>query len=105
MRTYLAIAAIYRDDAAYLAEWIEFHRLVGAERFFLYDNLSTDEHRSVLDPYVREGVVVVHDWPQTFPSGQVPAFADCLERHRDDARWIAFLDVDEFLFSPTDSSL
>ena len=35
---YLAICAIYRDEAPYLREWIEFHRLVGVEHFFLYDN-------------------------------------------------------------------
>ena len=39
------------------AEWIEFHRLVGVERFFLYDNGSTDDHREVLAPYVEEGIV------------------------------------------------
>lgn len=40
---YLSIGAIFKDEAPYLAEWIEFHRLVGVEHFFLYDNLSTDE--------------------------------------------------------------
>ena len=30
----------------------------------------------------------------------IPSFRDCLHRHRDDARWIAFIDIDEFLFSP-----
>src|SRR6185312_2800453 len=36
---YLAACAIYRDEAEYLAEWLEFHRLVGFERFYLYNNL------------------------------------------------------------------
>jgi hypothetical protein len=30
----------------------------------------------------------------------VQAFEHCVEAHRDDARWIAFLDIDEFLFAP-----
>ena len=38
MSAYLSVCAIYRDEAHYLAEWIEFHRLVGVERFFLYNN-------------------------------------------------------------------
>ena len=33
------------------------------------------------------------------------AFEHCVGAHRDDARWIAFLDVDEFLFSPTGAPL
>jgi hypothetical protein len=98
-KSYLAVAAIYRDEAPYLREWIEFHRIVGVERFFLYDNFSLDDHREVLAPYVDEGIVVLHDWP-VFP-GQIPAYDDVLRRHRDESRWIAFIDLDEFLFSPT----
>jgi hypothetical protein len=104
---YLAACTIYRDAASYLAEWIEFHRLVGVERFFLYDNGSSDDHRAVLAPYADEGIVVVHDWPMPFAGrpgrGRAlsRAFDHCLAVHREDSRWIAFLDLDEFLFSPT----
>jgi glycosyl transferase family 92 len=93
------VCAIYRDEAPYLREWIEFHRLVGVERFFLYNNRSTDDHREVLEPYLEEGIVVLHEWP-LFP-GQRQAYNDCLVRHRDDSRWIAIIDLDEFLFSPS----
>ena len=108
MKPYLSVCSLYRDDAPYLREWIEFHRLVGVERFFLYNNESADEHRGVLAPYVEEGIVVVHDWPVPFMSSAggpglaiVRGFDHCLTEHGDDARWIAFIDVDEFLFSPT----
>ena len=106
---YLAVCSMYRDHAPYLREWIEFHRLVGVERFFLYDNGSTDDHREVLAPYGDE--VVVQPWtspPEVkrgAPWGLSVAFDDCLERHRRDARWIAFIDIDEFLFSPTGRGL
>jgi Glycosyltransferase family 92 len=96
---YLSIGAIYRDESAYLREWIEFHRLVGVERFFLYNNFSVDDHREVLAPYVDASTVVIHDWP-VFP-GQVPAYNDVIRQHGSESRWIAFIDIDEFLFSPT----
>ena len=70
-KAYLSICAIYQDEAPYLREWIEFHRLVGVERFFLYDNDSVDDHREVLAPYIEEGIVVLHDWPVV--PGQVQA--------------------------------
>ena len=95
--TYLALATAYRDDAPDLREWIEFHRLMGIERFFLYDNGSTDDHREVLAPYVREGTVVVHDWPIPVmgdtgrPSGLIRAFDHCVSEHRDGPRWIGFV--------------
>ena len=95
----LAVTAIYRWEADYLREWVAFHRLVGVERFFLYDNRSEDSHRVELAPFIADGSVVLHDWPM-FP-GQAPANNHCLAKHGAEARWIAFIDVDEFLFSPT----
>jgi hypothetical protein len=98
MKPYLAVCTMYRNHARYLREWIEFHRLVGAERFFLYNNRSEDDHREVLDPYIDAGLVILHDWP--LHPGLREAFDHCLQEHREDARWIAFIDIDEFLFSP-----
>jgi hypothetical protein len=60
----------------------------------------------VLAPYLEEGVATLHDWPFPFlgdngrPRAMFTAFEHCAGAHGDDARWIAFLDVDEFLFSP-----
>ena len=98
-KPYLSICAIYRWEGPYLREWVAFHRLMGVERFFLYDNRSDDEHREALAPYLEDGTVELTEWPM-FP-GQVQAYTDCIERHREDSRWIAFIDIDEFLFSPT----
>ena len=96
--TYLSGCAIYKNEAPYLAEWLEFHRLVGFEKFHLYDNGSTDNHREVLEPYVREGFVEITDWP--IHPGQIPAYEHCLKRVRHKARWLAFFDIDEFCYSP-----
>jgi ABC-type multidrug transport system fused ATPase/permease subunit len=99
----LAVCAIFRDEARYLAEWVTFHRLQGVERFYLYDNRSSDDWRSELAPEIAAGIVEVTDWPPH--PGQLSAYDDCLERHRGDARWIAAIDIDEFLFSPTGEPL
>ena len=98
--TYLSVCAIYRNESRYLREWIEFHRLVGVERFFLYDNLSEDDHRTILAPYVEEGTVTLHDWP--VEPGQLHAYEDCLRWHRHDSRWIAFIDLDGSLLPVDD---
>jgi glycosyl transferase family 92 len=96
--SYLSICACLGYDAPYLLEWIEFHRLVGAERFFLYNNGDREAQRQLLRPYTDEGIVVLHEWPEFPPV--FSAYEDCLTRHRTDSRWIAFIDTDEFLFSP-----
>jgi hypothetical protein len=95
---YLSICAIFKNEARYLREWIEFHRLVGVEHFYLYNNFSEDNYADVLRGYVAEGVVTLHRW--NVHPGQVPAYNDCLRRHGDETRWMAFIDLDEFLFCP-----
>jgi hypothetical protein len=101
---YLAASTIYLNDAPYLREWIEFHRLVGVERFFLYDNGSSDNHLEVLAPYIDDGIVTLRAWRPSPPDHR-DVFNDCLSAHREEARWIAFFDVDEFLFSPSGASV
>jgi glycosyltransferase involved in cell wall biosynthesis len=95
---YLAACAIYRNEARYLREWVEFHLLVGFERFYLYDNGSDDNHLEILQPYIADGTVVLEHWP--ISPGRHLAYERCLAKRRQEARWIAFFDIDEFLFSP-----
>ncbi|MFM6204524.1 glycosyltransferase family 92 protein, partial [Planktothrix sp.] len=51
----LSVCAIIKDEASYLIEWLEFHKLVGVERFYLYNNNSTDHTTDLLQSYIRSG--------------------------------------------------
>jgi len=102
-RYYLAICAIFKDEARFLDEWIEFHVGVGVEHFYLYDNASSDDFREVLRPWIERGVVTLTDWP--FEGGQLTAYAHCLPSAKAETRWLALMDIDEFLFSPRDPDL
>jgi hypothetical protein len=102
----LAICTIFRDETPYFLEWLRFHQTMGVEHFFLYDNESEDNPEAFLAPYIESGLVTLISWPLPFDSGaQIQAYADCLTRTRGLFRWVAFIDMDEFLFSPTRSSL
>ena len=101
--TFLAVCAIAKDEGPYFKEWIEWHRRIGVDRFYIYDNESTDETRRVLAPYIEAGIVEYHDFPGY--RRQLAAYDDCLERHRLDTRWIAFIDLDEFIVPVKDSTL
>jgi hypothetical protein len=98
VRHELAVCAIFREEAPFLDEWIRFHLGVGVEHFFLYNNFSTDAYAAVLAPWIERGVVTLKDWPVRV--GQLPAYRHCLRRARASSRWVAFIDIDEFLFSP-----
>lgn len=95
----LAFCAIFREEAPFLNEWISFHLGVGGTHFYLYNNFSQDGFRDVLDPWIERGVVTLIDWPLSV--GQLSAYRDCVKRARASCKWVAFIDVDEFLFSPS----
>eukprot|EP00741_Cyanophora_paradoxa_P006835 tig00001052_g6610.t1 len=40
--SYLTVCTLVKNEGRYLREWVEFHRLVGATRFDVYDDGSTD---------------------------------------------------------------
>lgn len=102
----LAVCALFRNEAPYLDEWLRFHLHVGVEHFFLYDNNSDDGPTPVLAPYLKADRVSLRAWPTPFHQGaQRKAYADCLAVARGRFRWVAFIDLDEFLFSPTGLAL
>jgi hypothetical protein len=99
---YLSAATVFQNEAPYLEEWLAFCVSEGVEHFLLYDNCSTDNSREVLEPWIASGIVELVDWPLHWKNGaQTKAFLDALGRLRGRSRWAAFIDVDEFLFSPT----
>lgn len=92
---YLSIVAIAKNEAPYVKEWIEFHKLVGVERFYFYDNGSTDNTREVLEPYIKNGTVVYK-----YCEGQClqnKVYADAILKYRNQTRWLAIIDLDEFI--------
>lgn len=112
----LAICTIFKDCAPFLKEWIEYHRLIGVEHFYLYDNSSSDHSLAVLAPYIEEGVVTVTNWPnrdvELWPTlawpwpatTQDPAYRDNLQQAASVAKWVAYIDSDEFIVPMQDET-
>lgn len=103
-----AICAMFKDEALFLKEWVEFHRLIGAKRFYLYNNLSSDNYKEVLEPYIKDNIVVLIDWPVNSNDWlwlQNACYENTLQLTRGKVKWVAFLDLDEFLYSPMSKSL
>ena len=63
-RYYLAVCAIAKNEGPYFQEWIEWHRKQGVEKFYIYDNESTDGTREVLEPYIASGLVDYTYFPE-----------------------------------------
>lgn len=91
----LAIAAIFKNETPYLKEWIEFHRLVGVTKFYLFDNESTDNPNTILAPYVEAGIVDLHRIKGK--GRQLDAYYQAIDLAKDETKWLAVIDLDEFL--------
>ncbi|XP_052751685.1 uncharacterized protein LOC113512252 [Galleria mellonella] len=108
---------LHEDLSVRLVEWIEFVRLMGADKVFFYELQVHPNITKVLDYYKGQNAVTVT--PVTLPGGQpnlpglqhmylkkktthkrqmelVP-YNDCLYRHMYEYRWLALLDIDEVI--------
>jgi hypothetical protein len=96
-----SICAIFQDEAPYLKEWIEFHRMIGFEHFWLYNNSSSDDYLPILMPYIQEGIVELIHWPSPkfslLPPIQKAVYNDCIRRSKERTTWLAVIDIDEFV--------
>jgi Glycosyltransferase family 92 len=98
---YISICSIFKNESRYIKEWLDFHLSQGVDHFYLYDNNSSDEPHRVLREFIAAGKVTLNQWQFLFDdSAQIRAFQHCLKNYGAGSRWIAFIDIDEFLFSP-----
>lgn len=100
---YVSICAIFKNEAKYMKEWIEFHRVIGIDHFYLYNNFSEDDYNSVLKSYVDQGIVTLREWP--IQQGQMTAYKDCAEKYGKETNWIVYIDLDEFIVPNTKDSI
>ena len=99
----LAIAAIIKNEAPYILEWLSYHHAAGVTKFYIYDNGSTDDTIKILQPFIKSGVVELIDCP--LKAGQLQAYQDAIVRSRFVCKYLAIIDADEFLVSVDGESL
>ena len=91
----LAVAAILKNEAPYVKEWLDYHLLAGVDHFYLYDNESEDNLKEILQPYIDKGLVDYKFYPGK--CAQMAAYNETVQRYKFECRYIAFIDLDEFI--------
>lgn len=95
-------------------EWINFHKLVGVEHFYLINHNSTDDFREILQPYIDEGLVSLYEaifiekdlyakreWINT----QTGNYIHIIDLAKKETEWLAIIDLDEFIMPKEERDL
>lgn len=99
----LSVLAIFRNEARFLPEWIAYHQMQGVDHFYLLNNLSKDDYKAALQPFIDKGVVELYEWPyhgknqKEWNKIQCGAYTHLLKEKKYETRWMAIIDTDEFL--------
>lgn len=110
----LSIAAIFQNEGRFMKEWIDYHMRVGVEHFWLYNNNSEDDYLSILEPYIKNGTVELFEWPSVQQKNdwdhhcfdvQIRAYNDALDRARKKSKWLALIDLDEYIVPVCEESI
>ncbi|KAK9187936.1 hypothetical protein WN944_019335 [Citrus x changshan-huyou] len=84
----------------FLKEWVIYHSKIGVDKFILYDNGSDDGLQTVVNELNLDGydvTTLLWLWPKTQEAG----FSHGAIHAKDSCKWMLYVDVDEFVYSPS----
>jgi len=94
---FLSIAAFYKNEAHILKEWLDHYLAEGVDHFYMIDNNSTDNHKQVLYPYWKRGLISPFWVPNRY--AQIMAYNQFVLPRKNDSEWILVCDLDEFVYA------
>jgi hypothetical protein len=92
----LCIVSLFKNESHAMKEWLDHYINEGVDTFFLTDNGSTDDYRSIVEPYIQSGHVVLRVDPKKHSQNEH------LNHYLNDAKkmdWVMVVDLDEFVYS------
>ncbi|XP_022766551.1 glycosyltransferase family 92 protein Os08g0121900 [Durio zibethinus] len=101
-KSLLCATTMVYNVAKFLREWVMYHSKIGVDKFILYDNGSDDNLERVIKELNEEGEDynierIFWVWPKTQEAG----FSHSAVYAKDSCTWMMYVDVDEFIFSPS----
>jgi len=112
-RAGVAIVACIKNEADYLTEWLRFHDAIGIKHFYAYLDHCDDDSERILREYSGRAAITLIPWAgrmidtptSKLLNSQVIAFSHAIQNFGAGYKWMAFIDVDEFLLPKTGRSL
>lgn len=100
------LCCIGRQENTYIKEFVEYYRDLGFTNICLYDNNydGEEDFRDVIGPEIEEGFVILKDY-RNRKTCQLEAYNECYREYGDQYDWVAFFDIDEFMFLNNDKTI
>eukprot|EP01023_Acetabularia_acetabulum_P062067 TRINITY_DN7576_c0_g3_i3.p2 TRINITY_DN7576_c0_g3~~TRINITY_DN7576_c0_g3_i3.p2 ORF type:complete len:341 (+),score=20.43 TRINITY_DN7576_c0_g3_i3:223-1245(+) len=115
--TYIGLCLIAKNENKFLREWVDYHKYIGVGKFYIYDHNSTIPMNAIVEDYISSGLVLykylTDEWREdTYKlneqnywfngvkqvnSPQRWVHTDCFQRNARKHRFMAMIDVDEFI--------
>lgn len=95
-----SICAIAKNEELYIKEWIDHHLSIGFNHIYILDNNEKEGLNSYLNNYIIKDSVTVIPYYNIKPQNQIAGYNYFLNNYVHLSRWIAFIDIDEFIQLP-----
>ena len=93
---------IAKNQHADVDEWIDYHALQGVGKFYIYDDDSRPSLQPMLQHRIDSGLIAYHalgaSHRHILSAPQMHVYDQCLSDYGPRHRFMAFIDLDEFLF-------
>lgn len=93
------LCCIGRRENDYIREFVEYNKVLGFTNICLFDNNydGEEDFNDVIGDYISNGYVILKDY-RNRKVCQLDAYNECYKTYGNEYDWIAFFDIDEFMF-------
>jgi hypothetical protein len=98
----ILMSTIVKDEDEYICQWINYHNLMGIEKFIIYDNSENYTLENKLQDFINKEIVLLIKWPYPYRlpkngiSGQTTQQNHSLYAFKN-AKYIGMFDIDEYI--------
>jgi hypothetical protein len=103
---FLSVAALFRNEAHSIIEWVEHYLFHGAEHIYLINDDSDDNSCTLLEPYIEKGIVTLFNakWDR-YLGRQRDMYNHYILPELVNTQWLLLVDMDEYVWSPQNIDL
>jgi hypothetical protein len=102
---FVSIGAVFKNETGCLEEWIQHYINRDIDHFFLINDGSTDNYMPIIEKY-KDKITLFHNDVINKEKGkrQPEIYNKYLKPILYKTRWLMIIDLDEFIYSPTNES-